>query len=116
MGLALLRGIRNGSLLEAGKVSLMRLTAAFSAAMVLGTLLGLLIGTLPVARRALGPLALGLQTLPSIFWPPLAVVWFGHSERAILVVTLIGALLPVTISPWRTGLQRSPRSTFAPGG
>jgi NitT/TauT family transport system permease protein len=90
--------VQNGSLLAAGKISLVRLFAAFAVAMALGTLLGLLIGSVGVARRSLGPAALGLQTLPSIFWPPLAVVWFGHSERAILFVTLIGALLPVTIS------------------
>ena len=107
VGRSLLTGIRNGSLLVAGRVSMVRLFAAFGIAMVFGTLLGLVIGTFTVARRALGPLALGLQTLPSIFWPPLAVVWFGHSERAILVVTLIGALLPITISV-ADGIQNVP--------
>lgn len=91
-------GIADGSLVIAARISLIRLVVAFSIAMVLGTLLGLLIGTVPLVRRALGPLALGLQTLPSICWLPLAVIWFGLSERAILFVTLMGALLAITIS------------------
>ena len=95
---ALVAGIRDGSLIIATRTSLMRLIAGFGIAMVLGTLLGIVNGTVPAVRRAVGPLALGLQTLPSICWLPLAVVWFGPSERAILLVTLMGALLAVMIA------------------
>ncbi|MCW3094617.1 MAG: TauC [Chthonomonadaceae bacterium] len=95
---ALVAGIRDHSLIIATRISLVRLVLAFSTALVLGTLLGILNGTVPVVRRAIGPLALGLQTLPSICWLPLAIIWFGLSERAILFVTLMGALLAVTIA------------------
>ena len=91
-------GLRDRSLIIAAKISLLRLLVAFSIALVLGTLLGLLIGTVPIVRSALGPLMLGLQTLPSICWLPLAIVWFGLSESAILFVTLMGALLAITIA------------------
>jgi NitT/TauT family transport system permease protein len=100
-------GLRDGSLIIAAKISLARLAIAFGIALVLGTLLGLLIGTVPLVRRALGPLTLGLQTLPSICWLPLAVIWFGLSERAILFVTLMGALLAITISV-SDGIQNIP--------
>ena len=85
-------------MLLATRVSMVRLFAAFGVALVAGTLLGILNGTVPVVRRAVGPLALGLQTLPSICWLPLAIVWFGPNEPAILFVTLMGALLAVTIA------------------
>jgi NitT/TauT family transport system permease protein len=36
--------------------------------------------------------------LPSICWIPLAVLWFGLTEKAILFVVLMGSLLSVTIA------------------
>jgi len=95
---ALVDGLRDGSLIIATKISLMRLGIAFGIALVAGTILGLLNGTIPLVRRTLGPLAMGLQTLPSICWLPLAIIWFGLSEKAILFVTLMGALLAITIA------------------
>ncbi len=85
-------------MLIAMRISLLRIGVAFGAAMVLGTLIGLVMGAVPLVHRAISPLALGLQTLPSICWLPLAVIWFGLSERAILFVTLMGALLAVSIA------------------
>ena len=95
---ALIDGFRDGSLLIAIKVSLARLGIAFTIALLVGTLLGLLNGTIRLFDRTLGAVALGLQTLPSICWLPLAIIWFGLSEHAILFVTLMGALLAITIA------------------
>ena len=36
--------------------------------------------------KTLGLLVLGLQTLPSICWLPLAILWFGLNERAMEVM------------------------------
>lgn len=107
VGASMVQGIRDGSLILATRISLTRLLVAFGIAMLLGTMLGLLIGVVPLARRALGPVALGLQTLPSICWLPLAIIWFGLSERAILFVTLMGALLAITIAV-SDGIQNIP--------
>jgi len=96
--LALVAGIKDHSLIIATRVSLMRLLLGFGIALLLGTLLGILNGTVPLVRRAIGPLALGLQTLPSICWLPLAIIWFGPNEPAIVFVTLMGALLAITIA------------------
>ena len=41
---------------------------------------------------------LGLQALPSICWLPLAILWFGLSEPAILFVVVMGSLLAVAIA------------------
>jgi len=45
----------------------------------------------------IGSLLLGLQTLPSICWLPLAVIWFGLNEKAIQFVVIMGAVLAITI-------------------
>ena len=41
---------------------------------------------------------MGLQTLPSICWLPLAILWFGLSESAIIFVVVMGSLLSITIA------------------
>jgi NitT/TauT family transport system permease protein len=40
----------------------------------------------------------GLQALPSISWLPLAILWFGLSERAIVFVVVIGAVPAVALA------------------
>jgi NitT/TauT family transport system permease protein len=45
-----------------------------------------------------GPLVLGLGSVPSICWLPLAILWFGLSELAIQVVVVLGALLPIAVA------------------
>jgi NitT/TauT family transport system permease protein len=49
-------------------------------------------------RAAVGPLVVGLQALPSICWLPLALLWFGLSEKAILFVVVMGSLLSIVIA------------------
>jgi NitT/TauT family transport system permease protein len=94
---ALVAGFKDRSLLIATQISMARLGIAFAIAMGVGTIFGMLTGTISIFQRTIGALALGLQTLPSICWLPLAIIWFGLSERAILFVTLMGALLAITI-------------------
>ena len=40
-------------------------------------------------------LALGLQTLPSVCWVPLALLWFGQTEGAMLFVVVMGTVWSV---------------------
>jgi NitT/TauT family transport system permease protein len=60
--------------------------------------LGLLIGRVRLLQETLGTVILGLQALPSICWLPLAILWFGLSERAILFVVVMGAVLSICLS------------------
>jgi NitT/TauT family transport system permease protein len=75
--------------------SLRRLLVGYSMALAIGLLLGLLMGQLRWLKETLGLLVLGLQTLPSICWLPLAILWFGLNERAILFVVIMGAVLSI---------------------
>ena len=64
----------------------------FAASIVLGTVLGLLIFRFRWLRASIGPLLTGLQSLPSVSWVPMAVLWFGLTDRAIYSVVLLGAV------------------------
>ena len=43
-------------------------------------------------------IALGLQTLPSVCWVPLALLWFGQTETAMLFVVIMGTLWSVILA------------------
>ena len=64
----------------------------FAGSIVVGTLIGLLLFRFRWLRSALGPLITGLQSLPSVSWVPMAVLWFGLNNKAIYAVILLGAV------------------------
>ncbi len=88
----------DGRLGAASLRSLTRLAQGYGASAALGVPLGIALARSPVVRRALRPLVMGLQALPSICWLPLAVLWFGLSEVAILFVVVMGSLLAIAIA------------------
>jgi len=65
---------------------------------LIGMVLGFLIASSKFLEETLGGLLVSLQSLPSICWLPLAVLWFGLTEKAILFVVIMGSVLSVTIS------------------
>ncbi len=75
--------------------SLHRLVRGYIIALFIGLAFGLLMARLRWLKETIGLLVLGLQTLPSICWLPLAILWFGLSERAILFVVVMGAVLSI---------------------
>jgi NitT/TauT family transport system permease protein len=54
-----------------------------------------------------------LQIAPSIAWLPLAVVWFGATERAVVFVTIVGAFPSVTLATIAAFRQVPPLLTRA---
>ena len=87
-----------GTLVRAVVTSSLRLLVGYGIAVVTGVPLGLVLARSEATKRALGPLLLGLSSVPSICWLPLAIVWFGLSEAAIQVVVVLGAALPITLA------------------
>jgi NitT/TauT family transport system permease protein len=100
--------LQDGSLLSGALVSLARLFAAYVTAMVGGVLIGIVISRFEWMESTVGSLALALQTLPSICWLPLAVIWFGASEAAIFFVVVIGAILSVVLAT-EAGIRHVPK-------
>lgn len=92
------RALEDGSLLLATAVSLRRILVGYALSLVLGTLLGVALARFRRLEETVGTLVMGLQTLPSICWLPLALLWFGLNDRAILFVVIMGSLLAVTVT------------------
>ena len=91
-------GFYDKSFLIAIGISMKRIILGFSLSLVIGVLLGFLIGRVNVLDETIGPLLLGLRTLPSICWLPLGLLWFGLNERAILFVVIMGATFSITLA------------------
>ena len=100
--------VLDGSLAEATLVTLRRLSIGFALGAVLGLVLGGLCARSRTVRDAIGWLALGLQTLPSVCWVPLAILWFGQREGAILFVTVMGTVWSVMLAVQESVLSVPP--------
>jgi NitT/TauT family transport system permease protein len=69
----------------------------FGVSAVVGVALGLGLARTPLADRAVSPYLIGLQSLPSAVWIPVAVIFLGASSRAVMAVTILGALPSIAI-------------------
>ena len=94
-------------LVTANLISLGRLLAGFVLSILLGGLIGLAMWRWMPLDQFLGPPLLGLQTLPSVCWVPLAILLLGINEEAILFVLVMGSFCAVAIS-LRDGLRMIP--------
>jgi NitT/TauT family transport system permease protein len=90
--------VADGRLPAAVARSLGRLAQGYAVSAALGLPLGLAMARSALVKAGLRPVVLGLQALPSICWMPLAILWFGLSEVAILFVVVMGSLLAVAIA------------------
>jgi NitT/TauT family transport system permease protein len=96
-----------GVLLEATILTMRRAAVGYSLALVIGSAFGLLVSRIRVVRAAIGSLIIGLQTMPTIAWFPLAILLLGPNESAIqFVVVLSGA--PAIASGLISGVDHIP--------
>ena len=79
----------------------------FTASIVIGTALGVLMARVRVVRAGIGPFVSGLQVLPSVAWVPAAIIWFGLSDAAIYAVVLLGAV-PSIANGLLSGIDQVP--------
>ena len=101
-------GFKDHSLWIGIGVSMRRVVIGYVISVILGILLGMLLATNKFLEDTLGRVILGLQSLPSACWVPIALLWFGLSETAIFFVTITGSLLAVTQST-KAGFDNVPR-------
>jgi NitT/TauT family transport system permease protein len=78
--------------------SVIRLAFGMVVSVVAGTVIGLAMGSSQLIQRSVGSLMTGLQALPSISWLPLAILWFGLTERAVMFVVIIAGIPAVAIA------------------
>lgn len=84
--------------------SFRHLLIGLAISILIGTALGILLATVKSADETLGMMILALQSVPSIVWVPLAIIWFGFGETAIIFVVVIGGTFVMTMNI-RTGVQ-----------
>src|SRR6202047_600626 len=108
VGHALWDGFADHSFWIGIAVTMKRMLIGYSLSIVLGMILGLAVSSNKFLEETLGGLLVSLQSLPSICWIPLAVLWFGLTEKAILFVVLMGSLLSVTFA-MAEGVWRMPK-------
>lgn len=104
---SLVSGFQNGLFLQATLVSLQRLVLGYAISTLIGLTLGLLIGRFRVVEETVGSLVLGLQALPSVCWIPLALLWFGLTEQAMIFVVVMGAVFSITLGV-NAGVKNTP--------
>lgn len=88
-------GFRDTTYLIAISASLKRVAVGYTVSLVLGLVLGLLIIRIGYLDETMRPLLLGFQTLPSICWLPMAVLWFGIGEGSIIFVIAVGSVFSI---------------------
>lgn len=91
-------GVHDGTLPRALAISAARLAVGYGVALALGIPLGIALARSRFVKEATGPVVLGLSSVPSICWLPLAILWFGLSEWAIQLVVVLGAALPIAVA------------------
>lgn len=87
---ALQRLLADGTLASAALISLKRIMLGFSAAAIIGTVLGLLAGTFVVARILLTPTNSLLRYIPPTAFVALMIVYFGIGESYKYAVIFMG--------------------------
>jgi len=97
----------DGTLEQATLITMRRLLIGYVIGIIFGLPLGLLTARWNVLQDTVGTLSLGLQTLPSVCWVPLALLWFGQTEAAMLFVVVMGTLWSVVIAT-DTGVRNVP--------
>jgi NitT/TauT family transport system permease protein len=93
---ALVDGFAQGSFPAAILASMRRVLIGYAIAFGLGLTLGMAMARWKSVQQTVGPLVLGMQTLPSICWLPLALLWFGLDEKAVILVVILGSLFSIT--------------------
>jgi NitT/TauT family transport system permease protein len=101
-------GIVDGSIPDAVWKTLIRLAFGMVVAVVVGTPIGVAMAASRPFQRSVGSLVVGLQAMPPIAWLPLAILWFGFSERAVVFVTILGAFPAIAMATATSVRQVSP--------
>lgn len=97
----LYEGLINGQLPLALGTSLGRTLGGLTLGGSAGVIFGLLLGTLPLAQRVLGPSFSALRQIAIFAWVPLLSAWFGLGEAAKWAFVAMAAFFPLFIATYR---------------
>lgn len=94
----LIRLVSNMTLVRAIVKSILRALTGFAISALLGIAAGVVLYKIRRIRKYIGPLIMGMQTLPTVCWVPFAILWFGLTEKAILFVVIMGSTCGIALS------------------
>jgi NitT/TauT family transport system permease protein len=97
----------SGVLWESVRLTMQRMLLGYTLSIGVGLTLGIAMGMAKWLDETLGSVVLGVQSLPSVTWLPLALLWFGLNEKAIIFVVLMGSVGSIAIST-RAGVKGIP--------
>ena len=98
VGQTLISELRDGTLLNATAISLRRVLLGYGISLMVGIPLGILLATSQLIEDTVGSLVSAIQSLPSVCWLPLALLWFGLNDKAILFVIVAGSLVSISVA------------------
>ena len=88
----------DGLLWPSIRATLVRMAIGFSISALLGLMIGLIMGVSRVVNSCLKSLFLGLQTLPTAAWVPIALLLFGLSDRGVYFVIIMSSVAAIAIA------------------
>lgn len=88
----LISGFTAGNYFVALVASLRRLIIGYTIAVTLGIVLGVITISNKTINETFGAFILALQSVPSVVWLPLALLWFRMGDTSIIFVVIIGGL------------------------
>lgn len=77
------------------RASVVRASLGFALAALSAIPLGLFLGRNTTSREFAGPVVKLLYPIPGIAWIPLALLWFGLTDKAIVFVVFMSAAFPL---------------------
>jgi NitT/TauT family transport system permease protein len=95
---SLAAGISDQTLLIDLIASFKRLLIGLGISLLIGTSIGVLLAKSKTADDTLGSVLLALQSVPSIVWLPLAIMWFGLNEKAVIFVVILGGTFVMALN------------------
>jgi NitT/TauT family transport system permease protein len=80
----------------------------------IGGIVGTAVARLPILRAGIGSLVTGMQTMPSVLWYPPAIMVFGVTSKAIVLMMILGAA-PAVANGFISGIDQVPPSLLRVG-
>jgi NitT/TauT family transport system permease protein len=92
--------LATGELQRAVSASVQALTVGFLAAVLLGTLLGLLMGRYRLLDYLLDVQVTALYSTPNVALVPLLILWFGLGLPSKIVIVFLAAVFPILVNTY----------------
>jgi ABC-type nitrate/sulfonate/bicarbonate transport system permease component len=88
--------------------SFLRAMAGFGSAAIIAIPMGLVLGRVVTLREFILPSIKGIYPIPGIAWIPLAILWFGLGDAAVIFVVFATTFFPMFFSTEAGARQISP--------